>query len=197
MRNQRVAHRFRLSVGMVLVLTAALGSFYLLQLLNRAGEQIQADKRANEPDYIIENFSFVHMSKEGKPSYIIAGDKLTHRPIDDSSVIDKPRVHSLASDKPPMEILSQTARVDQGNSRVTLNGSVTIDRAAAPNAQAMHMATEKLVVFPDEDRMETDVPVKMKLGDATATANSMRANNATREVHLQGAGTLVLPPKAQ
>jgi lipopolysaccharide export system protein LptC len=166
-------------------------------LLNRAGEQIQADKRANEPDYIIENFSFVHMSKEGKPSYIIAGDKLTHRPIDDSSVIDKPRVHSLASDKPPMEILSQTARVDQGNSRVTLNGTVTIDRAAAPNAQAMHMATEKLVVFPDEDRMETDVPVKMKLGDATAAANSMRANNATREVHLQGAGTLVLPPKAQ
>lgn len=197
MRNQRVAHRFRLSVGMVLVLTAALGSFYLLQLLNRAGEQIQADKRANEPDYIIENFSFVHMSKEGKPSYIIAGDKLTHRPIDDSSVIDKPRVHSLASDKPPMEILSQTARVDQDNSRVTLNGTVTIDRAAAPNAQAMHMATEKLVVFPDEDRMETDVPVKMKLGDATATANSMRANNATREIHMQGAGTLVLPPKAQ
>ncbi|MTW09581.1 LPS export ABC transporter periplasmic protein LptC [Pseudoduganella eburnea] len=197
MRNQRIAHRFRLSVGMVLVLTAALGSFYLLQLLNRAGEQIQADKRANEPDYIIENFSFVHMSKEGKPSYIIAGDKLTHRPIDDSSVIDKPRVHSLASDKPPMEILSQTARVDQGNSRVTLNGTVTIDRAAAPDAQAMHMATEKLVVFPDEDRMETDLPVKMKLGDATATANSMRANNATREVHLQGAGTLVLPPKAQ
>jgi len=197
MRNQRIAHRFRLSVGMVLVLMAALGSFYLLELLNRAGEQMQADKRANEPDYIIENFSFVHMSKEGKPSYIIAGDKLTHRPIDDSSVIDKPRVHSLASERPPMEILSETARVDQGNSRVTLNGKVTIDRAQAPNARGLHMATEKLVVFPDEDRMETDVPVKMKIGDMTATGNSMRANNATREVHMQGAGTLVLPPKAQ
>jgi lipopolysaccharide export system protein LptC len=197
MRNQRVAHRFRLSVGMILVLTAALGSFYLLELLNRAGEQMQADKRANEPDYIIENFSFVHMSKEGKPSYIIAGDKLTHRPIDDSSVVDKPRLHSLAADKPPMEILSQTARVDQGNSRVTLNGTVTIDRAEAPNAKSLHMATEKLVVFPDEDRMETDLPVKMKIGEMTATANSMRANNATREMHLQGAGTLVLPPKAQ
>jgi len=197
MRNQRIAHRFRLSVGMVLVLMAALGSFYLLELLNRAGEQMQADKRANEPDYIVENFSFVHMSKEGKPSYIIAGNKLTHRPIDDSSVIDKPRVHSLASERPPMEILSETARVDQGNSRVTLNGKVTIDRAPAPNAKSLHMATEKLVVFPDEDRMETDVPVKMKIGDMTATGTSMRANNATREVHMQGAGTLVLPPKAQ
>lgn len=197
MRNQRIAHRFRLSIGMILVLVAALGSFYLLELMNRADEDIQADLKANEPDYIIEKFSFVRMSKEGKPSYIIAGDKLTHRPIDDSSEIDKPRVRSLSGETPPMDILANTARVDEANSRVTLNGQVKIDRAAAPNAQSLHMATEKLVIFPDEDRMETDQPVKMKLGGSTATANSMRANNATRQIHLEGNGTLVLPPRAQ
>jgi lipopolysaccharide export system protein LptC len=196
MRNQRTAHRFRLSLGMIFVLLAALGSFYLLELLNRAGEQMQADKRLNEPDYIIDNFSFVRMSKEGKPSYIIAGDKLTHHPIDDSSVIDKPRVNSLATDKPPMHIVAKTARVDEGNSRVTLNGSVAIDRAAAPDAQAMHLESEKLVIFPDEDRMETDQPVKLKLGNTTASANSMQANNATRQMRLAGNGTLQLPPKA-
>ena len=196
MRNQRMAHRFRLSVGMVLVLLAAFGSFYLLELLNRAGEEMQAEVRLNEPDYIIENFSFVRMSKEGKPAYIIAGDKLTHRPVDDSSEIDKPRVRSLADEKPPMEILAKTARVEDTNSRVTLRGTVTVDRPAAPNAQALHMATEKLVIFPDEDRMETDQPVKMKLGNTIASANSMRANNATRQVHLEGNGTLQLPPRA-
>jgi lipopolysaccharide export system protein LptC len=196
MRNQRMAHRFRLSVGMVLVLLAAFGSFYLLELLNRAGEEMQAEVRLNEPDYIIENFSFVRMSKEGKPAYIIAGDKLTHRPVDDSSEIDKPRVRSLADEKPPMEILAKTARVEDTNSRVTLKGTVTVDRPAAPNAQELHMATEKLVIFPDEDRMETDQPVKMKLGNSIASANSMRANNATRQVHLEGNGTLQLPPRA-
>jgi lipopolysaccharide export system protein LptC len=196
MRNQRTAHRFRLSLGMVFVLLAALGSFYLLELLNRADEDMQADLRLNEPDYIIENFSFVRMSKEGKPSYIIAGDKLTHRPVDDSSEIDKPRVRSLSADKPPMEIVAQTARVEDANSRVTLRGAVRIDRAAAPDVQAMHMATEKLVLFPDEDRMETDQPVRLKLGNTTASANSMRANNATRQLHLAGNGTLQLPPKA-
>ncbi|XLZ68151.1 LPS export ABC transporter periplasmic protein LptC [Massilia sp. SR12] len=197
MRNQRMAHRFRLSLGMILVLVAALGSFYLLELMNRADEDIQADLKANEPDYIIEKFSFVRMSKEGKPSYIIAGDKLTHRPIDDSSDIDQPRVRSLSGETPPMDIQAKTARVDDANSRVTLNGQVTINRAAAPNAQSLHLATEKLVIFPDEDRMETDQPVKMKLGDSTASANSMRANNATRQMHLEGNGTLMLPPRAQ
>lgn len=197
MRNQRIAHRFRLSIGIILVLVAALGSFYLLELMNRADEDMQADLKANEPDYIIEKFSFVRMSKEGKPSYIIAGDKLTHRPIDDSSEIDKPRVRSLSGETPPMDILAHTARVDEANSRVTLNGQVTIDRAAAPNAQALHLATEKLVIFPDEDRMETDQQVKMKLGESIATANSMRANNATRQIHLEGNGTLLLPPRAK
>jgi lipopolysaccharide export system protein LptC len=196
MRNQRTAHRFRLSLGMIVVLLAALGSFYLLELLNRAGEQMQAEKRMNEPDYIIENFSFVRLSKQGKPNYIIAGDKLTHRPVDDSSEIDKPRVHGVAPDRPPMEIVAKTARVDDFNSRVTLNGAVTIDRSAAPNIQPLHLATEKLVVFPDEDRMETDQPVQLKLGETTATANSMRANNATLQLHLAGNGTLQLPPRA-
>lgn len=197
MRNQRTAHRFRLSLGMVVVLLAALGSFYLLELLNRADQEMQADLRMNEPDYIIEKFSFVRLSKEGKPSYIIAGDRLTHRPVDDSSEIDQPRVRSLAGDKPPMEIVATTARVEDANSRVTMKGKVIIDRAAAPGVQAMHMATEKLVIFPDEDRMETDQPVRLKLGDATASADSMRANNATRQIHLEGNGTMVLPPKAQ
>lgn len=197
MRNQRIAHRFRLSIGMILVLLAALGSFYLLELMNRADEDIQADLKANEPDYIIEKFSFVRMSKEGKPSYIIAGDKLTHRPIDDSSEIDKPRVRSLSGETPPMDIQANSARVDEANSRVTLNGQVRIDRAAAPNAQSLHMTTEKLVIFPDEDRMETDQPVKMKLGESIAAANSMRANNATRQIHMEGNGTLLLPPRAQ
>ncbi|HEY0588225.1 MAG TPA: LPS export ABC transporter periplasmic protein LptC [Pseudoduganella sp.] len=196
MRNQRTAHRFRLSLGMIFVLLAALGSFYLLELLNRADEQMQADKRLNEPDYIIENFSFVRMTKEGKPSYIIGGDKLTHRPIDDSSDIDNPRVHSLSGEKPPMEIVADKARVEDTNSRVTLNGNVKIDRAASPQSQLLHLESEKLVIFPDEDRMETDQPVKLRLGNTTASANSMRANNATREMHLAGNGTLQIPPKA-
>jgi lipopolysaccharide export system protein LptC len=95
-----------------------------------------------------------------------------------------------------MHIVAKTARVDEGNSRVTLNGSVAIDRAAAPDAQAMHLESEKLVIFPDEDRMETDQPVKLKLGNTTASANSMQANNATRQMRLAGNGTLQLPPKA-
>ncbi len=197
MRHQRTAHRFRLSNAMLLGLFAAVGSFWILELLNRAGEEMQADMRMNEPDYIVERFSFVRLNKEGKPSYIISGDKLTHRPIDDSSEIDKPIVRSLAEDKPPMDIRSKTARVDDVNSRVTLRDEVRIDRAAGQANKELHLETDKLVIYPDEDRMETDQPVRMKSGETTAQASGMRANNASRQLELSGRGTLVFPPKAR
>lgn len=195
MRNQRTAHRFRLSIGMFIALFGAVGTFWLLELLNRADEQMQADMRMNEPDYIVERFSFVRLNHDGKPAYIISGDKLTHRPIDDSSEIDKPIVRSLTQDQPPMEIRSKTARVDDINSRVTLRDEVKIDRAASGSNKDLHLETDKLVIYPDEDRMETDRPVVLRSGDATAHGNGLKADNASRQLQLAGRGSLVLPPK--
>lgn len=197
MRNQRTAHRFRVSIAMMLALLFAFGSFWLLEVMNRSGEELQADQRLNEPDQIIERFSLVRMTKEGKPSYIISGMKLTHRPVDDSSEIDKPVVRSLSGENPPMEIRAKTARIDDDNSRMVLSGDVQIDRAASATSQEFRLRTPELTIFPNEDRMETNKPVQFRLGNATATANGMRANNATSQLQLSGRGTMVLPPKAR
>jgi lipopolysaccharide export system protein LptC len=193
MRNQRTAHRFRLSFGMILALLAALGSFWLVELMNRAGDEMEAGIKVDEPDYIVEGFSFVRMTKTGQPSYIISGDKLTHRPSDDSSEIEKPIVRSLSGNNPPMNIRAEKARVDQDNTRVTLTDKVRMVRAPSPTSSALQLDTEALTIFPEEDRMETDKPVRMSDGDATATGTGMKANNATRQLQL-GRGTIVYPP---
>ncbi|CAN7681515.1 LPS export ABC transporter periplasmic protein LptC [Pseudoduganella sp. LjRoot289] len=194
--RKRTAQRWRLSITMVAGVFAACGSFWLVQLMSRSDEELMADKRLNEPDYIIEQFSVVRMTKEGKPSYIVAGDKLVHRPIDDASEIDKPVVRNLSSGHPPLDMTARRARVDEGNSRVKLEGNVVIDRAAQGTGAAMHMTTEALTVYPDEDRMETDAPVQIMQGGTTATGTGMKANNATRQVQLRGRGTIVTPPPA-
>jgi lipopolysaccharide export system protein LptC len=134
------------------------------------------------------------MAKDGKPSYIVTGDKLVHRPIDDASEIDKPVVRNLSSAHPPMDMKADHARVDENNSRVQLKGNVQIDRAAQGKSQAMRITTPALTVYPDEDRMETDQPVQMVQGAATASGTGMKANNATRQVQLQGRGSIVYPP---
>jgi lipopolysaccharide export system protein LptC len=60
--RKRTAHRWRLSMTLVLGVFLACGTFWLVQLLNRGEEEMLADKRLNEPDYIIERFSVVRMT---------------------------------------------------------------------------------------------------------------------------------------
>lgn len=195
--RKRTAHRWRLSITLVVGVFVACGSFWLVQLMSRGDEELLADKRQNEPDYIIDQFSVVRMTKDGKPSYIVAGDRLVHRPVGDVSEIDKPVVRNLSTEHPPMDMTADRARVDEGNTRVTLQGNVVIDRAALGKSAATHITTESLTVYPDEDRMETDQPVKIAQGGTTATGTGMKANNATRQVQLHGRGTIVMPPPSK
>lgn len=196
MVKERTAHRWRLSLTLVAGVAVAFGSFWLVQLLNRSADELQADKRLNEPDYIVERFSSVRLGKDGKPNSIVAGDKLTHRPLDDSSELDKPVVRSMGAGKPTTDMTSNTARIDQGNTRVTLKGDVRVERAAAGKSEPMTMTTQAMTVYPDDDRMETDQPVHIVQGGSTMTATGMQANNATRQYHLQGRGSMVFQPKA-
>ena len=197
--RKRTAHRWRLSLTMLLFVLVALGTFWLVELMNQSGQQMQADRHRNEPDYIIERFSFVRMNQAGQPSYIISGDKLTHLPLDDSSDIELPVVRSLAGkepgQQPPMQMHAARGRVDQNNSRVRLDGDVNVEGSASAASRAMQLKTESLTVFPDDDTMETALPVALSLGNATANGVGMRANNATRQVQLGGRGQLVLPPR--
>ncbi|WP_432381207.1 LPS export ABC transporter periplasmic protein LptC [Duganella sp. P38] len=194
--RKRTAHRWQLTLIMMTGVFVAVGSFWLVQVVNQAGQGAGADKFREEPDYIIERFSTVRMNKNGQPAYIVSGDKLTHHPIGDVSVIDKPFVHSLSSEQPPMNIHAQTAYVDQNNTRVRLDGNVDVVRPATRQAQELRLKTSTLTVYPDEERMETTAPVQMLAGTSTASGTGMKANNASRQIELGGRGTITMPPRA-
>ena len=194
MGNQRSALRWRLTLTLLVGTFFALGTFWLVQVTNRSGMQLQADARSNEPDYIVERFSFVRMSQTGQPSYLISGARLTHRPLDDASDVELPFVRSLAPGQPLMTMRAERAHIDQGNSRVQLRGQVKVDRPAGPAVQKMTLATPALTIFPDLDRMETDQPVEMTLGSSLLTGTGMVANNATRQVEIAQRLHITYPP---
>ncbi len=193
MRKQRTAHRTRLLLTILVGVLLAFGTFWLGLVMERGGDGKQADQR-NEPDYIVDNFSFVRMNQIGQPSYLISGTRLTHRPLDDSSEVDKPFMRSLKPGEPPMDMHADRGRIDQGNSRVQLSGNVLIDRAAAPTVKRMAMRTEALTVLPDEDRMLSDRPVAMRVGDSLMTGIGMAANNATRQIDIAQRVRITYPP---
>ena len=194
--DKRTAHRWPLLISITVGVFLAFGSFWLAQVIERGDDQIDQASAGNEPDYIVEKFSFVRMTPEGAPRYLFYGAKLAHRPVSDVSEVDQPMLLSMAPGQPPMTIKSQKAQIRHQQNEVDLLGKVDISRPASPATRAMQMQTEALTVYPDEERMTSDQLVTMKLGDATITGTGMQANNATRQVSL-GRGRMVVPPRAR
>ncbi|WP_426103426.1 LPS export ABC transporter periplasmic protein LptC [Massilia sp. TSP1-1-2] len=193
--DKRTAHRWPLLLTITALIFSALGSFWLVQVMQRGDGQVDPAAAGNEPDYIVEKFSFVRMTPEGKPRYLFYGAKLTHRPLGDVSDVEQPMLQSLAPGQSPMTVKANSARLRHADDQVDLLGKVDVFRPASPMARLMHMTTEALTVFPEEDRMESRVRVDMALGANTITGVGMKANNATRQVQFAGGGQIIVPPK--
>jgi lipopolysaccharide export system protein LptC len=193
--NKRTAHRWRLLALMLVGVFFAFGSFWLLQVM-RGDQQGPNVNVGNDPDYIIDNFSFVRMSETGQPRYVISGERLTHRPADNTSLIDKPVVQSMSTDHPHMTMTANTAHVNQDQNQIDLAGNVDITRPGSATSQPLRIRTEALTVLPDEEISKTDKPIEMKLGAASVTGVGMVANNATQQLTLGGRGRIIYPPRA-
>lgn len=194
--DKRTAHRWPLLITITVGLFFALGSFWLVQVMQRGDGQIGPAAASNEPDYIVEKFSFVRMTPEGKPRYLFYGAKLTHRPLGDVSDVEQPILRSMAPGQALMTVKANGARIRHAENQVDLAGKVDVYRPAFAATHLMHMTTDSLTVFPDEDRMQSSERVDMVLGANTITGVGMKANNAARQLQFASRGQIVIPPRA-
>ena len=190
---KRTAHRWRLLALMLTAVFFAFGSFWLVQVM-QGDETTPGANAGNEPDYIVDNFSWVRMSEAGKPRYVISGERLTHRPADNTALVDKPVVQSLTAEHPPMTMTAENALVSQNQNQIDLTGNVDIQRPGNAASQPLRIRTQVLTVLTDDEIAKTDKPVKMTLGSATVDSVGATVNNATQQARL-GAGRAVYPPR--
>lgn len=184
MNDARTARRFRLAVILSLLSALALGSFWLFEVMRRATDGTTQDAKRTEPDFYVENFSYIKISSTGKAQYHISGTRLTHNPQDDSYDITLPVVRNVRGEEPPITIRSERATVNNDNSQLHLYDNVHMDRPPSPQNEPLHVTSEYMLVLPDDDIVKTDKPVQITLGNSTLTGTGMLANNATRELHL-------------
>ena len=180
MRPWRI--RFVMTLAPLVVL--ALASFWLYEVMRRATDTEAPGPERKEPDFYVEKFSYVKLSKTGAAQYHFAGERLTHNPQDDSYDIVKPVVSNISNAESPMTIRAERARVNSDNSQVHLYENVRMDRPASPTSEPVRVRTEYMLVLPDDDVMKTDKPVEITTDRAKLTGTGMIANNATREFNL-------------
>ncbi|TFW03049.1 LPS export ABC transporter periplasmic protein LptC [Oxalobacteraceae bacterium OM1] len=176
--------RFRVLVVLAPLIALALGSFWLMEVMRRSTEDIVPTAQRTEPDFYVERFSYVKMSPRGQPQYHFSGARLTHDPIQDTYEIRDPQIRTVDMSHPPTTLRAEVAKVNSDNSEVRLFRNVQLDRPATPDSEHLHVASEYMLLLPDDDIVRTDKPVQMSLGTATLNGTGMYANNATRELRL-------------
>jgi lipopolysaccharide export system protein LptC len=195
MNSARSALRFRLVVILAVAGFMALGSLWLNMVIKKSQPDSQSMSGRTEPDYFVYDFNYVKMLPSGLPQYHLTGKQLTHYPADDSFLINLPVYRGLEDTKPPQTVRSDHAIVKDDNTKVHMYGNVKLDRLATAKTEAFHLATEYLLVFPDEDSMRTDKPVTIQRGYSTMNGIGMFANNATGEMRLFHQSRVMMAPR--
>ncbi|MEO8598517.1 MAG: LPS export ABC transporter periplasmic protein LptC [bacterium] len=194
MKTAGATYRLRLIVMIALCITVALGSFWVLEAMRKSAVDNAPVVARSAPDYYVDDFKFIQLTKDGELHYKISGTRLSHEPLHDTYQIAQPVIISLAPTRAPMTVRAESAMIEDDNSKVHLYKNVRIDRPAAGQSQSLHLETEYLLLLPDEDVMQSDQPVKMLLGQSMLSGNGMFANNATRELRVAGNVRGSFPP---
>lgn len=192
------AWHFRGLTVLALLTALALGSFWLFEVIRRGGDEASQQPQRTEPDFYLENFSYVKISRAtGKTSYHFSGARLVHNPADDSYDITAPVITNRSEGKPPTTLRGDRGTANSDYSEVNLYENVRMDRPAAPGSREMHLRSSHLLILPDEDVVKTDVPVEITVGESVLNGTGMWANNATRELRLANNvhGTYQAPPR--
>ncbi|PUA17560.1 LPS export ABC transporter periplasmic protein LptC [Glaciimonas sp. PCH181] len=184
MKNLRSTFRLRFMLLLALCIALALGSFWIMEVMNKSTEKMLPNAPRVAPDYYVENFNYVQLALNGQPRYNISGQRLTHNPADDSYNVNLPVIHSLDKAKPPMTLRSNTAKIEDNNSKVNMYGNVTADRLATPKSSKLHLQSEYLQLLPDDDIITSDKPVQITIDQSKMNGTGMYANNATLELRL-------------
>ena len=190
--------RFRLWLMVLLVGLLSLGSYWILEVI-RSGINTSVNRpvRTN-PDSFIENFHFTKMTPTGQSKYRMAGKKLVHFPRDDHYEITLPVIINLDPTQEPMTIQAQRAvinnKVDQPDSEVHLYDQVIVDRPASAKSKHFQLLTDYLLVYPNQDRMQTDRAIELRLDTIVTHGIGMTADNTTQQLHLLSNVSSVVPP---
>jgi lipopolysaccharide export system protein LptC len=181
--------------GMLLL---AGGSFWMLQMARQSGDNAPKQRAGREPDYVVDGFRYLSVTKDGKVRYQVEGETLTHFPDSDDSFVRQPRLTSYSPEREPLTVRSDSARISKNHREVHLRDNVVLRRPQTHGDDELTVKSDYMLVLPDKDIVKTDRPVRAWLGETTLNGTGMIADNAqhTLALHSQVNATYVQPHRA-
>ncbi|MBN8285210.1 LPS export ABC transporter periplasmic protein LptC [Zoogloea sp.] len=169
----------------VIVLILLAGVSVWLDRITRQDETVKVDKSLHEPDFTADKLTLRRYDLSGKTQYILVADRMIHYGDDESTELIRPRLDYLNRPE-PVRMESDFATVSKDGETVVLTDNVFLKRAAQPGKPEATLRTERMTVWPDDERMRSDAPVTLTQGKTVIAAERMESDNIVGNIRLQG-----------
>ena len=150
----------------------------------------------HDPDLIVENFNARKLGEDGRVLYTLVARRMVHYPDDDSSHLQSLAFSAYEPKQPRVAITADRGRLEKGGDRVWIEGNVLVNRDAAERSEPMKLATESVLLLPEEGIARTTVEVKLESPSGNAVAQGFELNNKERTLRMDRVrATYQQPPK--
>ena len=140
--------------------------------------------RPQDPDFVISEIAAITYNERGLPRFVLAADKVSHYPVNDSTILDEPRLTSLYADRPPVYTSAREGEVSSNGDEIFLRGDVKLVRFSGATQSEMSFTTDYLHVIPDRDVADTHSPVTIMDAHNIVHAVGMQLDNNSRVIKL-------------
>ena len=143
---------------------------------------VAPDNHGNGPlrhdaDYWVDNFSVKRFDRDGKPLNTLFGQKMTHFPDDDTTLIANPRVTFFR--QPTVQLSAVTGLIGNDGKEITLTDNVHIRRDGLAGGLPLEARMQKMILYPDIEEMRANSRVIITQGQSIVSGSAMLINNKT------------------
>lgn len=165
-----------------LLLAAVLSGWWFYG--NDSPDDKVSDPISDDFDYFLSEFELLEMDDSGALKHTLVAENLYHYPDRKQSTLARPRMMFYEDSRMAWEISAEQGVIQDEDRRIFLSGDVRINYMSRRQGQDFEVFTEQLYVWPEEQRAETDDPVRIEQLSRTTWSTGMKAEFEVRRLDL-------------
>ncbi len=184
------------------VIAIALFALLTFWLDARVTESARAQQKSSQPapDHFLQNFRIERTAADGRVESTMIGERATHFPDNQTTVVDKPRYESQPEGKPKMDVdaaraILRSTSEKGGVEQVDFSGKVVAHQGSSPGREAVTYESETLTVFPKTQHAQTESVTRTVSGDRVMTTQGLRVDGEKKQGQTTRGIEIELRPK--
>lgn len=183
--------RLVIYLPVALMAVLAMGAYWLLRATPEPEAPTAQRPVVHEPDYVMNDFSVRTYTTAGGLKSEVLGREARHYPDDGSLEVDTARIRALNPEGVLTTATSNTVWSNSAQDHFVLEGQVVVVReptvlASGQQQPRLEFRGQRLRLWSDDQRLESDLPVLLIRGDDRITANSLRYTESDQVALLNG-----------